>query len=105
MVSYLIKLCKEVGGSMKWNWNRKKGRKGHGVGFVFNPKCSGKLWKNLSWRVIQLILSHFDFFYKERANLKDKANEDMCEEVLVIAEGEMVISRIRMPVAGWRELK
>ena len=45
MVSYLIKPCKEVGGSMKWNWNRKKGRKGHGVGFVLDPKCSGKLWK------------------------------------------------------------
>ena len=28
----MIKHCKEVGGSVKWNWNRKKGRKGHGVG-------------------------------------------------------------------------
>lgn len=65
----------------------------------------GNYGKLLSWRVIQLILSHFDFFYKGRANLKDKANEDMCEEVLAIAEGEMVISRIRMLVAGWRELK
>lgn len=43
--------------------------------------------KTFELRVIQLILSHFDFFYKERANLKDKANEDMCEEVLAIAGG------------------
>lgn len=44
MGSYLIKHCKEVGGSVKWNWNRKKGRKGHGVGLV-QSRCSGKLWK------------------------------------------------------------
>lgn len=65
----------------------------------------GNYGKLLSWRVIQLILSHFDFFYKERANLKDKANEDMCEEVLAVAEGEVVIYRIRMLVVGRREPK
>lgn len=32
--------------------------------------------------------------------MKDKANEDMCEEVLAVAEGEVVISRIRMLVVG-----
>lgn len=32
--------------------------------------------------------------------MKDKANEDMCEEVLAVAEGEVVIPRIRMLVVG-----